>query len=357
MNETLHGTSRTYAWSYDPLYRMTNENIGAINLGYAYDPVGNRTSRNATNVSQLQTASYSYNTNDWLTTDKYDSNGSTTNSGVNSYQYDVMNHVTNANSGAIVMTYDGDGSRVSKKVSGTTTYYLLDDRNPSGYAQVLEEYQGSTLSKVYNYGLSLISQRTTTGTLSTNYFICDGHGSTRLLTDIGGGIANAFAFDAYGTLIASNVSPQTAYLYCGQQLDSDLGFYLNRARYLKTDTGRFWTKDNVDGDNEDPLSLHKYLYGADNPVNMDDPLSIAASSTSGNNPAAILGNAVEENIMQDFQDKFGRYAVTDKSILNSLGLLGKAQLLQQALPDLVQRGGQPCTTSRTRSSARSGRRH
>ena len=33
---------------------------------------------------------------------------------------------------------------MSKTVGGTTTHYLLDDRNPSGYVQVLEEYQGST---------------------------------------------------------------------------------------------------------------------------------------------------------------------------------------------------------------------
>jgi hypothetical protein len=29
--------------------------------------------------------------------------------------------------------------------------------------------------------------------------------------------------------------------------------------------------DSYAGNNEDPLSLHKYVYGADNPVNMVDP--------------------------------------------------------------------------------------
>ena len=54
-----------------------------------------------------------------------------------------MNHVINVNNGTILITYDGDGNRVSKTIAatGTTTYYLLDDRNPSGYVQVLEEYQ------------------------------------------------------------------------------------------------------------------------------------------------------------------------------------------------------------------------
>src|SRR5580692_11060030 len=38
------------------------------------------------------------------------------------------------------------------------------------------------------------------------------------------------------------------------------------------DTGRFLTMDTFEGNNEDPLSLHKYLYAENNPVNMMDPL-------------------------------------------------------------------------------------
>jgi hypothetical protein len=46
---------------------------------------------------------------------------------------------------------------------------------------------------------------------------------------------------------------------------------VSRARYFNPNTGRFWTRDTDDGDNEDPLSLHKYLYAWDNPVNNTDP--------------------------------------------------------------------------------------
>ncbi|HEX7653233.1 MAG TPA: hypothetical protein VF607_06985, partial [Verrucomicrobiae bacterium] len=43
---------------------------------------------------------------------------------------------------SIGLVYDGDGNRVAKTTTSTssqTTLYLVDDRNPSGYAQVLEE--------------------------------------------------------------------------------------------------------------------------------------------------------------------------------------------------------------------------
>jgi hypothetical protein len=47
--------------------------------------------------------------------------------------------------------------------------------------------------------------------------------------------------------------------------------YYLRARYYQPDTGRFWTMDTFEGNNEDPLSLHKYLYVKNHPVNETDP--------------------------------------------------------------------------------------
>jgi hypothetical protein len=47
--------------------------------------------------------------------------------------------------------------------------------------------------------------------------------------------------------------------------------YYNRARYLKAETGRFWTQDSYEGISSDPQSLHKYLYGHGNPISNIDP--------------------------------------------------------------------------------------
>jgi len=55
----------------------------------------------------------------------------------------------------VLITYDGDGNRVKKTVGGVTTYYLLDDRNPSGYVQVMEEWTASG-------GVTNLSRFTTT---------------------------------------------------------------------------------------------------------------------------------------------------------------------------------------------------
>jgi hypothetical protein len=50
-----------------------------------------------------------------------------------------------------------------------------------------------------------------------------------------------------------------------------LTLQISHARYLSTDTGRFMTMDTYRGNNEDPLSLHKYVYAEGNPVDGSDP--------------------------------------------------------------------------------------
>ncbi len=149
----------------------------------------------------------------------------------------------------------------------------------------------------------------------------------------------SYTYDAVGNeanLLNSTDSTISNYRYTGQQWDPDLQQYYLRARNYDPKLGRFWTMDTDEGDNEGPLSLHKYIYCQADPVNMTDLSGFAASSTSGNSPAAIFGKAVEKVIMADFRRKFGELnGLTGKSILRALKLLGKARLIEQALPDLV----------------------
>jgi RHS repeat-associated protein len=57
----------------------------------------------------------------------------------------------------------------------------------------------------------------------------------------------------------------------GEQYDPDLGLYYLRARYYNPLTGRFVSRDPLDGDPADPATLHKYLYANANPVDLIDP--------------------------------------------------------------------------------------
>src|SRR5437867_9941880 len=45
----------------------------------------------------------------------------------------------------------------------------------------------------------------------------------------------------------------------------------SHARWMNPNTGRFWTMDSYDGEEEEPKSLHKYAYGQGDAVNSVDP--------------------------------------------------------------------------------------
>jgi RHS repeat-associated protein len=106
---------------------------------------------------------------------------------------------------------------------------------------------------------------------STSYNVYDGHGSVRALTDTTGTVTDTYDYDAFGNIVHSTGTTPNNYLFAGEQFDPDLNLYYNRARYLNTSTGRFWSMDAFEGDAQSPASLHKYLYASSDPVNRVDP--------------------------------------------------------------------------------------
>src|SRR5205823_6899594 len=125
---------------------------------------------------------------------------------------------------------------VARATGGVATKYLVDDRNLTGYAQVLEEIIGSAVQRVYTYGLNRISQSQASG---TSFYGYDGHGNVRLLTDTTGAVTDRYDYDAFGNVIGQAGTTPNAYFYSGEQLDPNLGSYYLRARYLSQSTGRF----------------------------------------------------------------------------------------------------------------------
>ena len=267
-------SGRTVNYGYDNLYRLTSETIasdpsginGAVN--YTYDAVGNRKQITST-LAPIPAGLWNYDADDRFTAgDTYDANGNTVTSGGIANVYDFENHLMQQ--GGISIVYDGDGNRVQKTVAGVITKYLVDDRNPTGYAQVFTETTSST-TRQYVLGLERVSEWIIGGTTTTRFYDYDGHGSVRALTDTSGNVTDTYDYDAFGNLIHSTGTTPNNYLYSGEQFDSDLHLYYNRARYLNVSTGRFWSMDTGEGHQTEPPSLHKYLYTSSDPVNLVDP--------------------------------------------------------------------------------------
>ncbi len=151
----------------------------------------------------------------------------------------------------------------------------MDDNNPTGYPQVVEEISGGVVQRTYTYGHALISQTQLSGTPTTRYYGDDGLGSVRLLTDASGTKTDSYDYDAFGNVIASSGTTPNNYRFAGEQPDANLGLYYLRARYYNAGTGRFWNRDSAGVDLENPGELNRYVYTADNPVNAIDPTGLS----------------------------------------------------------------------------------
>jgi RHS repeat-associated protein len=191
--------------------------------------------------------------------------------------YDSENRLTQrtgTNGSTVRLVYDGDGNRVCEIVGGQIKSYLIEDRNPTGNAQVVEEIVNGVVNHTCTYGHDLISQDqidAATNTWHATFYAYDGHGNVRFLTNETGAVTDTYVYDAFGTLITATGSTNNRYLYTGEQFDPNLGLYYLRARLMNPLTGRFWTQDYYEGQTNDSASLHKYVYSNADPTNRVDP--------------------------------------------------------------------------------------
>ena len=341
-------SGRTVAYGYDSLYRLTSETVSSdphSNNGtgtYTYDAVGNRKTLNTT-IPPAGGNTYTYDPDDRLASDQYDADGNTINSLGTANTYDFENHLITH--GGVAIVYDGDGNRVSEMVGGVTTNYLVDTVNPTGYAQVVDELQSGAVTRTYSYGLERISEtQPINSTWTASFYGYDGHGSVRQLTNSAGAVTDSYDYDAFGNLINQTGSTPNNYLFAGEQYDPALGMYFLRARYYNSTTGRFWSMDTDEGEEQDPISLHKYLYAGANPINRIDPSghdSIAEldiSSAISETLDTISGIQQYARVKNEFSTVLDVLsAITDLGILlaeqGDSGILNLAGKIQSAAID------------------------
>ncbi len=168
---------------------------------------------------------------------------------------------------SVGIVYDGDGNRVSKTVNGVTTQYLVDDLNPTGYAQVVEELTGGTATRTYTYGLQRISEyQPISGTWTASFYGYDGGGNVRQLTNAAGTVTDRYEYDAFGNKWTVSGTTPNNYLYRGEQYDPDLNLYYLRARYYNPTSGRLLSVDPLAGEGQ-----RRYEYADADPVDEADP--------------------------------------------------------------------------------------
>jgi RHS repeat-associated protein len=230
-----------------------------------YGAVGNRKSL-ASTLTGISGQAANYDNNDRVVGMSYDANGNTLGAGGTAIAYDSQDRLTSFNNGAAAMVYDGDGNRVSKTAAGATTVYPVDEGNPTGLAQVVEELSsGGTVQRRYLYGLERIGQ-TQVAASAASYYGYDGHGDVRYLTDVTGKVTDTYDYDAFGNVVGSTGATANVYRYQGEAFDSETGLYYLRARYYDPVAGRFLSVDPMADQGE-----HPYSYAGADPVNGHDP--------------------------------------------------------------------------------------
>jgi RHS repeat-associated protein len=321
------GTTRSYG--YDALYRLTNETVthnGATvyTKAFGYDPVGNRLQEVHTDAAgTIATTNATYDTRDrqlarggqiWT----WDTNGNlSAKTGEATYVWGVddrLQRVTRHDGTVVTHTYDADGVRVkteTRKPDGTTTAvdYMVDTSGLLG--QVVAETTGGTLVAYYVRGddlLAVIRPGATAETWASHFYHADGLGSIRALTGESGAVTDRYTFTAFGELLSHEGEDSNAYLFAGEMLDPNSGFYYNRARWMDPSVGRFASMDTFEGLEFEPGTLHKYLYATADPVNSIDPTGLQTVAE-----VAIVGaiiTAIWANIAFPQTTILGRVKVT-----------------------------------------------
>jgi RHS repeat-associated protein len=284
------GTVRSYA--YDALYRVTGETVtqAAVSVYqnlFAYDPVGNRVQQDRqAGTDPVETVAYAYDLRDRLLTEgdathSWDSNGNLTASSGPAgetgatYTWDYQDRLmqaTTADGTATKYAYDADGNRVRTEITPATgppevIHHLVD---PSGALShvVAETDADGNLIAYYTRGDDLLAVQRPD---AVRFYHADGLGSIRALTNETAQVTDRYTFEAFGTLLDHTGDDPNAYLFAGEPLDLNTGFYYLRARWMAPGVGRFVGMDLVAGLPEFTSTLHKYLYAGSNPVNLTDP--------------------------------------------------------------------------------------
>ncbi|PWU19983.1 MAG: hypothetical protein C5B50_05045, partial [Verrucomicrobia bacterium] len=130
----------------------------------------------------------------------------------------------------------------------------------------------------------------------------------------------------------------TTKLYCGEQYDATLQMYNLRARFYDPRNGRFHARDTFEGNNEDPLSLHKYDYCECNPVVATDPsghdgelisLLINIAIRAANLARSLGPTFIAKNVAQKFVNR-----VLTGALLGSVTLIYKEHYLPPLIREL-----------------------
>jgi len=291
----------TYDYTYDGLHRLTAEKEtkagGQVSTDtYAYDEIGNITSKRVDGVSftygydtARPHAVRSVTTNGKAHYFSYDENGNLT------YGPDLtdpaapgwralawtgdnmpkeIKYKDKTAPVTIRFAYDGEGRRTKKTVSvlnltrGTTI--SIDPKIASTTLYVDDSYQlinGKTVKYLFAGTMRIAEIRNG----AIHYYHKDHLGSSSVLTDANGSLIESAEYLPFGQLREYAGTWTTDYKFTDREMDTESGLYNFNARLYDPTLGRFISPDSIVQDPYDPQILNRYAYCRNNPLVYIDP--------------------------------------------------------------------------------------
>ena len=189
------------------------------------------------------------------------------------FTFGVHGMMTQQQTGAEIVThtYDGNKNRIARQDSVSITRYVLDYTGAMSHLLCTTDNTGN-ITEYYLRGLENVAKYTNTGSL-TYFYMSDPYGNIIALSDSGGNITDKYIYSPYGQVLGKVGTNDNKFLFCGSfgVINESDGLYFMRARYYDSLIGRFISEDPVEGDYINPVSLHKYLYAANNSLIYSDP--------------------------------------------------------------------------------------
>jgi len=202
-------------------------------------------------------------------------------------------------SDSVNCVYTPDGAMVAKQTtqaSQTTRHkYIVD--TVGNYPVILLVLDADDFSILKSYihanGQVLMQYDGDPATADKYFYLHDRLGSVRLLIDTSANVVNMYTYDPFGNPFPTEVeeSIDNLYRFAGYKWDPVTGMYPCNARWYDPALYRFTARDPVLGSFREPLTLHAYLYCANDPVNYVDPAGKWAITLGG----SISGNITSMN--------------------------------------------------------------
>ena len=279
------------SYSYDADDQLLSEERTGTHpyfISYAYDALGNRTSKVENGVA----TTYVYAAANRLMSEQ------TAGSSLISYGYDALGQctsqtqdgaatlygwsplgqmfsVTAPDSSSEFYSYCGDGIRRTKQTDEGTRLFIRDGQN------ILLEADAGTNATLRRYthegdnwgGLLSLHEGST-----SRYYGFDGSANTRLLTDESAGVSDGYLYSAFGEelqVTGTSANPLRFGGEVGYYQDDDERLYV-RARHLDVGAGRWLSRDPIGFEGGD---WNLYRYVGNSPLDHIDPNGLQSTPT------------------------------------------------------------------------------